>query len=94
MKKSGGLGMYLPGITHVLNDPLGVLEAQVALDVAAEALGGRLSGSLVLDDGRSGGFRGGGDGHLDDIAGRDFQAKVVGVVWVGYGQHQERCMGT
>lgn len=69
--------------THVLHDPLGVLEAQVALDVSAEGLGDSLASGLVLDDGGPGRLGGSSHGHLDDIAGRNIEAKVVGVVWVG-----------
>lgn len=67
--------------THVLDDPLGVLTAEIALDVAVEGLGHGLPGGGVLDDGGSGGVGGGGHGKGDDVALGDREVKVVGVVW-------------
>lgn len=67
----------------ILNNPLGIVLAEVCPNITGESVGNGGTLGNVLNDGGSGSFGGGGNGDLDGVTSRDGDTgEVIGVGWV------------
>lgn len=69
-------------LLEVLDDPLGIVLAQVTVNTTGEGVGNRLASGNVVNGGSTGGLGGGVNSDLDHITSRDSEVKVIGIVGV------------
>lgn len=69
-------------LLEVLDDPLGIVLAQITINTTGEGVGNGLASGDVVNGSSTGGLGGGVNSDLDHITGGDSEVKVVGIVGV------------